>query len=377
MEDFGYNSAIPLIGLTPPLNRCISLLPGDFTGGPARALRGTATHREFRGRGWSVWQFKLEKERDPMKLFHSLLIIAALTLIPTSTVATAQSAALASTQASSASPALIAAVPRPAAFSSSADQSLPSDNRPAASAVGSSSAAMASEGSTRPFSSLGIGVKVGTGGIGFDVATPLVPGRLNLRGGAGFLSYTTTFTASNDNINGTLKLNGAEVMADLFPFKGSFRLSAGVTVHNNTAVNGTISIPSGGTLTNGDNKYYSDPAAPLGGTAAFTFGSMAVPRFTLGWGNMAPKHGHVRFETEIGIEYIGNPTVLWNVTGMGCTNTASVAGATTCAPSGASSTAWGPVAPADIAQQQANLQNDVNFLRFFPILNIGLSYKIH
>jgi hypothetical protein len=309
-----------------------------------------------------------------MKFLYSLPVIAALTFA--STVATAQAVQIFS-QTATATPALVAAADSPATFSSSVDEPLMASLRLAASASGAAAPAAPTEGSTRPFSSLGVGVKIGLGGIGFDVATPLVPGRLNLRGGAGFFSYSTTFTESSDNIAGTLKLNNAEIMADFFPFKGSFRLSGGVTVYNTTAVNGTISIPSGGTLTNGGDKYYSDPANPLGGTAALTFGGTAVPRFSFGWGNMVPKSGHFRFETELGIEYIGDPTVAWNVTGMGCTNTVGVAGATTCAPAGASSTVWGPVAPADIAAQKVSLENDVNGLKIFPIISFGLSYKIH
>jgi hypothetical protein len=39
-----------------------------------------------------------------------------------------------------------------------------------------------------------VGVKIGIAGIGFDVATPLVPTRLNLRGGATFFSYNLNLT---------------------------------------------------------------------------------------------------------------------------------------------------------------------------------------
>ena len=300
-----------------------------------------------------------------MKHFYSLPAIAVLAL----------SASFASAQGATSTPiALAEASPAPT-FSSSASQPMLEVRRLAASA-GSAASASVSQGSTKPFSSLGVGVKIGIGGIGFDVATPLIPGRLNIRGGAGFFSYSSTFTESSDNVLGTLKLDNAEAMLDFYPFHGSFRLSAGSTVYNKTGVNGTISIPSGNTLTVGNNKYYSDPANPLGGAAALTFGGQAVPRFTLGWGNMVPKAGHFKFETEIGIEYIGNPTVLWNVTGYGCTNTPTT-GAATCVPSGSSSTTWGPVAPADIAQQQANLQSDVNVIKVFPIFSIGISYKIH
>ena len=56
---------------------------------------------------------------------------------------------------------------------------------------------------------------------------------------------------------------------------------------------------------------------PAAGTAALKFGNNTVPRFTLGWGNMVPRTGRLKFETEIGIEYIGDPPVSWNITGGG------------------------------------------------------------
>jgi len=288
---------------------------------------------------------------------------------------------IASAQASAPGSVLYAALDSPAASYSS---SLAPEGRFDAVAKGASAssasagAATVVEGNTRPLSALGIGFKIGLGGIGFDVATPLVPGFLNLRGGAGFFSYNTTINESNNNIVDSLKLNNAEIMGDFFPFHGSFRLSGGVTVYNNTALNGTISAPSGGTLSNGNNKYYSDPASPLGATAGFKFGGTAVPRVTLGWGNMVPKTGHIRFEVELGAEFIGNPTVTWNVTGMGCTTASPTpTGATACNNSAnpSQSTAWGPVPVGDQAAQLSLLQSNANYLKVFPIFNIGLSYK--
>ena len=111
-----------------------------------------------------------------------------------------------------------------------------------------------------PSPASGWAVTLGFGGVGFDVATPLVPGRLNVRGGAGFFSYTYNGTVSNEPISASLKLNNAKVMLDWFPFKGSFRLSAGTTVYNTTGMNGTVSVTPGTTLKIGNDYYLSDPA---------------------------------------------------------------------------------------------------------------------
>jgi len=80
----------------------------------------------------------------------------------------------------------------PATYSSSAEDSLPASHALAGAAAAAAAPAAPAEGSSKPFSGLGVGVKFGIGGIGFDAATPIIPGRLNVRGGAGFFSYTAS-----------------------------------------------------------------------------------------------------------------------------------------------------------------------------------------
>jgi hypothetical protein len=220
------------------------------------------------------------------------------------------------------------------------------------------------EGSTRPFSSLGIGVKVGTSGIGFDVATPLVPGLLNLRGGASFFSYSTTITTDNININGSLKFKNSEAVVDFFPFRGWFRMSGGMTIYNNTGLTANLTVPANQSFTLGNTTYYSSASNPINGTGAFNFGGKTAGRVSIGTGNMLPKKGHFSFETEIGVQFFSSPTVVYNISGSGCSAPNNPA---TC----------GPVSQTDVAAEQNKLQNDLTDLKYFPTVSFGLSYKIH
>jgi len=232
-----------------------------------------------------------------------------------------------------------------------------------------------SGGSSMPFSGLAVGFKIGLGGFGFDVATPLMQQRLNLRGGASFLSYSpSTITTDSYNINGNIKFQNAAAMVDWFPFHGSFRLSAGATIYNDTGLTATLSVPTGQSFTVGNTTYYSEPYnaltnpnGPIQGNGVFVFGgNSVVPRTTIGFGNMLPKTGHFRFETEIGVQYFSAPTVKYTFTGTGCQN--YVAGIySNC----------GPINQTDVLNEQNKLQNDLTDLKFFPILSFGLSYKIH
>ena len=300
---------------------------------------------------------------------RSLAILAVLALSPIALSAQTQEA---SHQAPAASPALYAETAAPVSFSSSiAADAL---DAPAAGAQ-SSAAPKESKQSSLPFSGLAIGVKVGLAGIGFDVATPLVPQWLNLRGGASFLSYTpSTITTDNLNINGTIKFQNAAAMVDVFPFHGRIRLSGGATIYNNTGLTATLSVPTGQSFTVGGIDYYSEPynaitnpAGPIAGTGVFTFGgNKIVPRVTIGTGNMIPKKGHFTFESEIGFQYFSAPTVKYTFTGTGC-QSLLLGAYLNC----------GPIPQANITTEQNKLQNDLIDLRFFPILSFGLSYKIH
>ena len=301
---------------------------------------------------------------------RSLAILAVLALSPIALSAQTQEA---SHQAPAASPALYAETAAPVSFSSSiAADAL---DAPAAGAQ-SSAAPKESKQSSLPFSGLAIGVKVGLAGIGFDVATPLVHQRLNLRGGASFFSYTpSTITTDNLNINGNIKFQNAAAMVDWFPFHGSFRLSGGATIYNATGLTATLSVPTGQSFPVGGTTYYSEPynavtnpAGPILGTGIFTFGgNKVVPRATIGFGNMLPKKGHFRFESEIGFQYFSAPTAQNTFTGTCCQNYTAPNTYSNC----------GPIPQANITTEQNKLQNDLYDLRFFPILSFGLSYKIH
>ena len=289
-----------------------------------------------------------------------LAVLAVLALSAQTTAATAQTPA--------AAPALYAENAAPASFSSSiAHDDLAVTATSAQSASGTQSAAAPSRQSSLPFSGLAVGVKFGLAGIGFDVATPLIPQRINLRGGASFLDYTpSTITTDNLNINGNIKFQNADAMVAWFPFHGSFRLSAGATIYNNTGLTATLSVPTGQSISLGNGTYYSDPRFPLSGNGVFTFGgNNAVPRTTIGFGNMLPRKGHFRLETEIGVQYFSAPTVQYTFTGNGCPAANSP------------ESSCGPVNQTDVTNEQNKLQNDLYDLKFYPILSFGLSYKIH
>ncbi len=219
----------------------------------------------------------------------------------------------------------------------------------------------------RPFSAVGIDVKVGVGGIGFDVATPLA-NRLNLRTGAAFFSYNlSNLVEDGFNINGNIRLRSVNTSVDIYPFGGSFRISPGVTLYNGNNFSGNATVPGGNTITLNDTDYTSSPTDPL--VATFTtpnnrFGNRVAPSITTGFGNLIPRRGgHWSVPFEIGMQYIAPPKIVLGLTG------------TACSVDGCGNVQTDPMTQANVKAQQDIINGDIYNLRFFPILSIGLGYK--
>jgi len=218
----------------------------------------------------------------------------------------------------------------------------------------------------RPFSTAALAVTFGTGGIGGELATPLAQ-HFNLRAGGSFFSYSASFNSDGISIDGDLKLRGGHLSLDYFPFHGGFRISPGV-VYNGNNLNATTFVPGGQQFSLGDANYYSSTTNPVNGTGSFYFGKHVAPSLTIGFGNMIPRSGrHVSFPFEIGFEYIGTPSITLNLQGTACTNLNS--------PQSCSPIASNPMTQANLQQQEADINSDINPLRFFPIVSQGVSVR--
>ena len=218
----------------------------------------------------------------------------------------------------------------------------------------------------RPFSKVAAGVNVGTLGIGAEVATPL-SNRLNLRGGASFLSYSRNIESNGLTYIANLDLRSGQASLDWFPFGGSFHLSPGVMFYNGTKVGGSVQVPNDKSFTLNSVRYYSDPSDPLGGMADVTFPT-AGPQFTIGFGNMLPrkKDKHFSVPFELGFVYFGTGTASLNFTGSACTSSGGV----NCQQVNSFS-----AFQANVAAEQSKIERDVKYARFYPVLRIGFSYK--
>ncbi|HXB63143.1 MAG TPA: hypothetical protein VNU94_09875 [Acidobacteriaceae bacterium] len=231
-------------------------------------------------------------------------------------------------------------------------------------------------GSIRPFSTVGIDVKVGLAGAGFDIATPLAR-KFNLRGGASFFNFDHTFVSDGTNYDASIDLKSAMLAIDWFPFGGAFRLSPIVQLYNGNSMMANLSVPAGQEFSLGNQNSYSSVSNPVHGTANFLLGdqggSQVAPGFTMGFGNIIPRKGHWSVPFEIGFLYIQTPQVLLNFQGTSC-NTQADAATVVPGPS-CVNIATDPTSQTNVKQEQTDINNNLNELRFFPVLSVGLSYK--
>jgi len=218
----------------------------------------------------------------------------------------------------------------------------------------------------RPFSRLGVDVHVALGGFGFDVATPLAR-RFNLRTGADFFGISEGFLEQGAQVQGNLHLLAGHASVDWFPFAGRFRLSPTVVFANNNRLNATVLVPGGSTITLDGTDYISSFTDPLHGAAAIAFRRVS-PGFTLGFGNIIPRHGgHFSVPVELGFFYAGQPDLAVGFTGSACDPTQPPA-------TGCQSVNQDADFQHDLAAFIARNNNNLSYASFFPIFSLGVGY---
>lgn len=219
----------------------------------------------------------------------------------------------------------------------------------------------------RPFSKTGIETHIGIGGIGFNVATPLST-KFNLRTGADFFSYSTSFQQEGANVVADLRLRSEHAALDWFPFGGRFRLSPQVVYANNNRIIATALVPSGSTVTLNGQDYISSYTDPLHGSGSIDFRKVS-PGFSLGFGNIIPRSkSHFSIPVEAGFYYVGQPRLKVDFTGSACDPSQP-------AEIGCQRVNQDPGFQHDLSAFIARNNNNLSYASFFPIFSVGFSYK--
>jgi hypothetical protein len=191
-----------------------------------------------------------------------------------------------------------------------------------------------------------LGVQVGTLGVGPVVTVS--PWRwLTLRGDMGFLNFDYDATAGETDYVVEMDYQSGGVMADLCPFGGPIRFTGGVRLGENTfSVEAEVSDAweIGGAI------YNIDALDSVTGTV--TFDDSVVPYFGIGFGNPArAKRFLLMFDVGVTLQ---TATIDLEATG-------NIAGTA--------------AFQARLAQEEADLQDDLDQLEFYPVVRFVLGYR--
>lgn len=194
---------------------------------------------------------------------------------------------------------------------------------------------------------IGVGIKVGTLGLGADVSLPIVPDRLNFRLSGNYLDYSYDGTANDIDYRFTLDFQDVSFLLDWHPFANNFRVSGGL-VRNDSKVklNGTPTDK----VKIGDNEYPPEAIGTLTGQLDFEDSS---PYFGIGFGNaIGPYEQTWSFVFDLGIIIQTFDATL--------------------AASGPASAL--PQFQADLKKEEQDLQDSLDQFEFYPVLQFGIAY---
>ena len=210
----------------------------------------------------------------------------------------------------------------------------------------------------------GVDVKIGTLGIGFDGAVGVTP-KANVRVGVNFFNYNHDFDNDGITLAAHLKLRSVLAQLDWFPTGGSFHVSPGLMIYNGNRVEANANVPGGQQFTLGDERLLSNPSNPVNGDAKVSFEKVA-PAITIGWGNLATG-GDRRWSipVELGVVFSRAPTAVLNL------------GGSACLPNGSNcrNVATEPSLQAEVRQEEAQLNDDIEVFKLIPVFSIGFGYR--
>lgn len=192
-----------------------------------------------------------------------------------------------------------------------------------------------------------VSVDAGTLGAGvtaqFDVAKN-IDARVGLHG----LNYNYNTTSQSVDYTGHLKLQNAELFADWHPTGGAFHLTGGVVVNNNEF--DLTGQATGGSYTFNGTTY---TAAQVGTVAAKVTFNRIAPYVGFGWNTGNAQAAGLHFTSDVGVMYQGSPKA--QITATGAASNAALA--------------------SDVAAAQSQLQSDLHKFQFYPVVQVGLTYR--
>lgn len=196
------------------------------------------------------------------------------------------------------------------------------------------------------FGNVSLAARVGSLGPGLELTTSITP-NLNLRAAGHYLGYDRQDTITDLEIkvqsDASLKLASGALFVDYFPARRGFRLTGGLVLNQNEA---TVLITPLESYKIDEKEFSPEKIGTL--TAVVGHKSQLNPYLGLGFGNSVHPGAKLGLVFDLGVLYTDSPSVEMAGTGM--------------------------IAPT--ADQAPQVEEDLKGIKLYPLLSIGLSYKI-
>ncbi len=198
---------------------------------------------------------------------------------------------------------------------------------------------------------VGVNLKGGTAGTGFDLVVP-INDALNLR--LGHANYKTDRNVTEENVNyqAQLSLGGTNVLADWFPSKSSrFRWTLGAYSPKHQ-LTGQARPGEGGTIEINNVAY---PAAALGKVDLSVKWGGVKPYLGLGFDGFRHAKAGLYFNVDAGVILAGAPKVSLQAT---CPREEVCA-----------------AIESDLLAEEAQLNADFQKIKYLPVVQLGMGYR--
>lgn len=192
-----------------------------------------------------------------------------------------------------------------------------------------------------------IGAKSGTLGIGGEL-TKKVATDINARVGFNMLDYNFDGDIAGIEYDLGLDLRSFSALVDWHIFDGPFRITGGILSMNNELDLDTVFNQS---VTIGDTTYTSTEVGTLSGRMDL---DGVAPYIGIGWGNPVGRGRRWGFYSDFGIAFGNSPDVVLHATGT---------------------RAGDPTFQADLAEEARDIEDDLDFLKFYPVMTAGLYFR--
>lgn len=195
------------------------------------------------------------------------------------------------------------------------------------------------------FNSIAVGLNGGSNGFGFDVTTDLTE-RLNMRATSNFFSFNFAGEIDDDpgvDVESKMKNTNFSILLNFHPYRTGFALVAGL-YYMNFSVDSKM-IPNESYEVDG-RVFEPERLGTM--NALIEYPNKFAPYIGLGFGNPIGDGSRLRLNMQIGALYTGEPKLTMTGTGM--------------------------IAPT--ADNQPGLQEGLNQFKWYPLINLGLSFRI-